>query len=110
MSIAFAIKGISVKLISQDELAMLIECETDREAQQLDYALDGCSIGIYDKEGDYISLAIRAPRLGSYQLDVKKSVLSQIKKATVLCAAYWNQTGQLEALSPHPLILRLPPN
>ena len=109
MSIAFAIKGLSVQAISHNEIAVLLECETLEEAKQLDYALDGYSIGWDDKNEDNVSFFLRAPRIGSYQFDVDIRQTKLIKDATLLCAAYRLETGQLEPLPSRLLNLIYPP-
>ena len=101
MTIGAAIKRIAVARISQDEIGILLACETATEAQRLDFALDGYTVDWNNSTSDFF---LKSPRLGSYRFKIGETTASMLNSANVFCAAYPLETGQLESLPPRQLM------
>lgn len=104
------ITKLTIKRISQDEIAILLIVEDATNAQRLDFAIDEYSLAWNYKNEEFVTFYLRAPRLGSYSFDVDKRETFLLPSANVLCVAYRLETGQLECLPPRQLNLVSPPN
>jgi excisionase family DNA binding protein len=98
------IVDVSVRGISQNEFALLLECETVLLANNLDLMLDDYSIR-WEKEGERVIITLKSPKIGSYSTDAKLSIWDNLSKVNCISTAFRDASGQLDYTEPRPLNL-----
>jgi len=93
-----SIVSVSVQLIDQDEMAILLECESAAHAVKLDQMLDDYSIKWGVEIPGRGALTLRSPAIGSYQKDVALETLPRLDTASQLATAYRKENGLLDPI------------
>jgi hypothetical protein len=97
----------SVQIISQNEIALLLICDSRGNAEELDIMLDDFSILWDENEKGKIVIVLRSPSIGSYSYNTNNNLVNlvSLKTANVIAAAYRLETGQLDYVPPPRLLI-----
>ncbi|HEY4323601.1 MAG TPA: hypothetical protein VGN20_06435 [Mucilaginibacter sp.] len=99
----------TVEIVSNNEMALFLECENINDAQIIDKMMVGYSIAWDIKSEKKARIFLTSHSLGSYSFDCIMMDTKKLNDVTAVCVVYRQKMGQLEPLPQKPLNRESPP-